>query len=193
MTYYKTKVEALSQQYDQLKSQVKKDRQRFNTADESYLDAVEANDILQAVAQELQEQAHVQISTVVSRCLAAVFDEPYVFEIVFERKRNRTQANLTLSRDGLEIGNPMHAAGGGVIDVAAFALRLSALLLQKPARRRLLVLDEPFRFVSTEYRSRLPIMLELLSTEFDVQFVMITHMDELRCGSVIELEKDNAN
>lgn len=186
---YKAIVDQLKTDYQRLQDQLKEDKRRYNQADENLADATEANDILQAVAQEIQTQAHYQISAVVSKCLAVVFEEPYKFEIEFDRKRNRTQANLILTRDGLSIGTPMDAAGGGVIDVAAFALRVSVLLLQRPAKRRLLVLDEPFKFVHPpERRPRIVTMLQMLSNDFGVQFLIVTGIDELRCGKVIELE-----
>lgn len=185
---YKKRIRDLEKQYNQVKQQIKQDRKRYNDADNAAADAIEANDILQSISQELQQQAHKQISLVVSKCLAAVFDEPYEFEIHFERKRNRTQANLVLSRDGVEIGNPMDATGGGVIDVASFAIRISALLLQQPPRRRLVVLDEPFKFLHPpERRPRIVKMLEMLSNDFDIQFIIVTGIDELRCGRVIDL------
>jgi len=83
--------------------------------------------------------------------------------------------------------DPLSASGGGVVDVAAFALRLSCLCLSKPKRRHLLVLDEPFKFVSEEYRHRIRGMMEKLSEEMGVQIIMVTHIKELETGKVIRL------
>lgn len=146
----------------------------------------EAQRLAQAVAQHVQEQAHKQIAAVVTRSLAAVFDDPYEFKIIFERKRGRTEARLVFVRDGLEV-DPMTACGGGVVDVAAFALRLSCLMLSRPPLRRLLVLDEPFKFLSPEYRGRLRQLIETLSKDMGVQFLLVTHMDELKIGNVVAL------
>jgi len=149
-------------------------------------DAKAAQDLAQHVAQAVQQQAHDQIAGVVSRCLSAVFDEPYTFNIHFERKRNRTEARLTFERDGTEV-DPMTASGGGVVDVASFALRLSCLILNKPPLRRVLIMDEPFKYVSEEYRERIRELLETLADEMDVQFIMVTHINELKTGTVVEL------
>lgn len=148
--------------------------------------AEEAQELAQHVAQAVQQKAHDQIAKVVSRCLSAVFDEPYEFLIHFERKRGRTEARLTFDRDGMEV-DPMTASGGGVVDIASFALRLSCLILNKPPLRRLLTMDEPFRFVSEEFRERVKNLLETLSEEMKTQFVMVTHINELKMGTVIEL------
>ena len=149
----------------------------------------EAQAIAQDVAQQIQQQAHAQIAKVVSICLEAVFDEPYYFQIHFERKRGRTEASLVFEKEGKEI-DPLDASGGGVIDVAAFALRLACLLLSRPKLRPVMILDEPFKNVSKTrgYLDRIPDMLIGLAEEFGVQFVIVTHIDELKIGNVIELE-----
>lgn len=146
-----------------------------------------ANEIVQKIAQMIQEQAHQKIAEVVSNCLSAVFDEPYIFKILFERKRNRTEAKLVFERNGMEI-DPMTASGGGVIDVASFALRISCLMLNKPPLRKVLIMDEPFKYVSEEYRDRVRILLETLSEEMGIQFIMVTHIQELKTGTVYEIE-----
>lgn len=149
-------------------------------------DTKDAQAIAQEVAQQVQEEAHRKIADVVSRSLEAVFDEPYTFKIKFEQKRGRTEASLVFVRGDLEV-DPMTASGGGVVDLAAFALRLSCLLLAKPPLRRLLVLDEPFRFISAEFRPRVRALLLKLAEEMGVQVVMVTHQEEMRCGKILEL------
>lgn len=150
------------------------------------LDCSEAQKVAQLVAQTVQQQAHERISAIVTRCLAAVFDEPYRFQIHFEQKRGRTEARLTFERKGVEF-DPMSATGGGVVDVAAFALRLAALMLSRPALRRVLILDEPFKAVSEKYRERVCAMLERLSEEMSVQIIMVTHQTEFETGKIIRL------
>jgi DNA repair exonuclease SbcCD ATPase subunit len=148
--------------------------------------AAEAQTFIQTVAQAIQQQAHQQIASVVSRCLATVFEEPYVFKIHFDRKRGRTEARLVFEKHEKEV-DPLTASGGGVIHVAAFSLRLACLLLSRPRRRRLLIADEPFGFVSAEYRERVAVMIQELSKELKVQIVMVTHSPEFIQGKVIKL------
>lgn len=146
----------------------------------------QAQKIVQRVAQMIQQQAHEQIASVVSRCMEAVFAEPYEFRIAFEQKRGKTEAVLTFVRNGLEV-DPMTASGGGVVDVASFALRLACLMMSRPPRRRVLILDEPFRFVSRDLRTRVKQMLLTLAEEMKMQFVVVTHDEALTIGRVVEL------
>ena len=74
-----------------------------------------------------------------------------------------------------------------MVDVAAFALRLSCLMLSTPKLRRILVLDEPFKFVSAEFIPRVHSLIEQLSTEMHVQIVMVTHIKGLQTGTIFDL------
>ena len=172
--------------YDLAGSSITTARANMVRAEDGLCYAEEAQQILQAVVQTVQREIHTRVASVVCRCLEAVFDEPYEFRIHFERKRGQTEARLVFVRDGAEI-DPISASGGGVVDVASFALRLACLMLTRPPVRRLVVLDEPFKFVSKGYRPAVRAMLETLSTEMGVQFVVVTHIDELRTGTVIDL------
>ena len=172
--------------YSQSKAILGVQKKSLRKARTLLLDAQEGQRIAQIVASTIQQQAHKKVAKVVSRCLEAVFNEPYEFRIVFEQKRGKTQARLVFTRDGMDI-DPMTASGGGVVDVAAFALRLSCLLLNKPPLRKVLVLDEPFRFVSEEYRPAVKELLMKLAKEMRIQFIIVTHMKELETGMIIRL------
>jgi len=146
----------------------------------------QARAIVQEVAQQVQEQAHAHIASVVSRCLRAVYDDPYEFRILFEQKRGRTEARLVFERDGVQV-DPMTASGGGPVDVAAFALRLSCIMLSRqPRPARVLILDEPFKFVNRKNLPRVRSLLESLAKEMHVQIVMITHIHALETGLMID-------
>lgn len=148
----------------------------------------QAQNICQQVSQEIQTQAHRQIAKVVSRCLETVFDNPYEFKIVFEKSRGKTEAKLLFERDGLSTDKPKSSCGGGVVDVAAFALQLACLILKKPAARKVMILDEPFKGVhSPVYRKNVKKLLKELSRDFGVQFIIATQVPEFKIGKVIEL------
>lgn len=149
----------------------------------------EAQKILQGVAQTVQEAVHEQMASVVTRCLRAVFPEPYEFRIVFEQKRGKTEAKLTFARGGVVLDDPMNEASGGMIQIAAFALVLATLVAEKPAGRKLLVLDEPFPGVSAANADRVRDMLDTLSRDLGVQFLFATHSDLLETGTVYQIKK----
>ncbi len=150
-----------------------------------------ARSVLQAVAEAIQQQASRRIASLASRCLDAVFDEPYEVQIKFEQKRNKTEAKIVFRRDELELTDPLNEAGGGCVDVAALAFRLAALSLSKPRRRKLLVLDEPWKNIrGRANRQRMRALIDALADEFGVQFVLNVDAEaypEFLLGKVVEL------
>lgn len=156
-------------------------------AEDNFTHCEQAQQVIQHVVQTVQQTAHKQIAEVVSKCLQTVFEEPYEFVIRFERRRGKTEAELVFVRDGIEV-QPIDAAGGGVVDLAGFALRLACLILSRPRRRKVLVLDEPFKFVhGDKNRQRVRQLLLSLAKEFDVQFIISTGIPEYHIGKVVDL------
>jgi DNA repair exonuclease SbcCD ATPase subunit len=156
----------------------------------AFLDRViEAQSVLQTIAQTVQQKAHEQIATIVTRCLQVVFpDDPYEFKILFEKKRSKTEARLVFCRNGEEF-DPIEETGGGCVDVASFALRLACMLLQTPQSRRLMVLDEPVKHLDENAIERFRDLIETLAKEMKVQFIIITHFEQLQAGKVVRLTK----
>lgn len=159
---------------------------RIETATTEVESAKEAKEFLQSVAKEIQNQVHSRISSLVTRCLEIVMDDPYTFEIEFVEKRGKTEANLLFARNGEQF-SPVHSTGGGAIDIASFALRLACLSLSKKKLERVLIMDEPFRFVSENLRPRVQQMLEMLSEDLGFQIIMVTHMNDLKFGNIVQI------
>jgi len=181
------RVDRLLATYQHSKKRVKEEKAELVHCRKLVQDITHAQQLLQEVAETIQQQAHTQISAVVTRCLKTVFGEDgYEFKIDFKKARGKTEAYLLFVREGMEI-DPTEASGGGVLDVASFALRLACLLLAAPKKRTLLVLDEPFKMLSKEYRLVIRELLMTLSKEFAIQMVIVTHSEELICGQVIEV------
>ncbi len=167
-------------EYRLAKMQVKEEKTALIQMNEKKEAILEAQVIVQNLAQVIQSEAHARISSIVTKCLETIFpDDPYEFRIKFEQKRGKTEATLLLERDGLVLDDPLWQAGVGVVDIAAFALRLACLVLSQPAPRRLMVLDEPFLRPSKEHRSRIKSLIHTLAKELGVQFIIITHDEEL--------------
>jgi DNA repair exonuclease SbcCD ATPase subunit len=150
------------------------------------LEAVDTQ--VKALALLCQHNCKSSIEELVTRCLDAVFPENrYKFNLVFEKKRDQTEARIVLTDGAGNEYDPLRNNGGGVADVIAFALRLATLMLRVPQPAKVLVLDEPFRCVSENHRQRIADLLFSLASELGFQIIMVTHMRELARGNVIEL------
>lgn len=187
LSSWRKMADAALSRYREAKRRVEREEASLSKSDKRIEAIEQLQEIAQAVAQRIQMQAHRKIAEVVSRCLQ-VFPDPYEFAIEFERKRGKTEARLLFIRDGLEVDDPLDQAGGGVGDVASFALRVACLVLSRPPLRRLLVLDEPFRFLRRSRHAQMSALLQALATELDIQFVIVTHDAGLRSGTVFSLD-----
>lgn len=188
MKNIRKKVNSLLSDYRHAKRRVQEESQALSNALRRSQCNSEAQIVVQDVAKTVQDTAHAQIASIVTRCLRAVFDDPYQFKIDFERKRGKTEAKLTFVKGKYKI-DPINGAGGGVVDVASFALQIACIMLQRPKRRRILIADEAFKFVSErkKYRERVRLLIETLAEELDFQFILVTHSKELEAGKVIQL------
>lgn len=166
---------------------MQEEKKRLKEEQLNLTNAISAQKVIQEVAKSVQEHAHKRIARLVTKCLAIVFENPYTFEIDFVRKRNKTEAVLSFSRLGQQL-EPLDSSGGGVVDIAALALRITCISLKLPKPRKLLVLDEPLKMVSRNYSGKVREMLEMLCEELGFQIIMATHNPSLRTGTVIEIE-----
>lgn len=167
----KGKREVLTTELEIEKQQLKKNKIQLKNIQDAQL-------IVQHVAQQTQEELKFFLSDIVTVALDTVFVNPYEFVIDFVIKRGKTEAEIYFMRGG-ERMNPVDASGVGAIDVAAFALRVAVWKLAN-RYRNVLVLDEPFRFVSKNYLPNVSKMVKKLSKKLKLQIIMITHIEEMK-------------
>ena len=132
--------------------------------------------ILQHVGRNTQQKLGYRISSLVSLALSAVFSDPYSLEMEFVQRRNQTECDLWLCRRGKKL-KPIDATGGGVIDVASFALRTAIWCLNKT--RPVFWLDEPFKHLSGDLQDKASEMLKMLVKRLGIQIVVISHADDI--------------
>lgn len=137
-----------------------------------------AREIVRNVGLATQQQLQYNISDITSLALEAVFPNPYQLKVEFVQRRNKTECDLTFVRDDMEI-DPIEASGVGVIDVAAFALRIASWSMMRPRTRNTIILDEPFRFLSKDYQQQASGMIKELSKRLGLQFIIVTHEEVL--------------
>ena len=158
---------------------LKKAKREQDTLRKDFLIIEEAQGILQTVAQATQEELEYHVSEIVSLALEAVFPDPYKLNLDFELRRNKSEADITFSKKKGEKIDPLTAAGGGAVDVAAFGLRVSLFSLRSPTTRKCIVLDEPFRFLSKSLQERASAMVKEISERLGIQFIIVTHEQNL--------------
>jgi len=150
----------------------------------------EATQLLRDLYEQTQERFHGQIMQIVSYCLAEVFgNDAYEFKILFNQKRGQCEAQCAWYRDGEYY--TYRDIGGGVLDVSAMALRLAVIYLSRRSLRSVVIMDEMFKYLSVEYRSKMSHLLERLCDEFGFQFILVTHASEFELGKVYRIGRSD--
>ena len=153
----------------------------------------QAQAFLQKVAQDTQSQLKFQIEDIVNLALETCFPNEYQFQLQFNIARGKTDAELVFlsQKTGRPI-DPMNASGGGVVDLTSFALRIACYALERGIDN-VIILDEPFRFISRDLQSRAGEILKTLSEKMKIQFIMVTHISEMIdiSNKVFEVKKNS--
>lgn len=173
---YRNKVLRLQGSKDLMAEQLAKQIATRDTQRARMVACEEALVFVQEVAQRTQEQLTIHIEDVVNTALDTCFPGEYQFQLRFEIKRNKTEARLVFLKNGYEI-EPMDASGGGVVDVASFALRIAAWSLGKT--RNTICLDEPMKFLSRDLQPRAGEILSEISKKLGIQFIMVSHVADI--------------
>ena len=167
-------------------SQLYKDLEIAQTTEETISIAIagteQAHILIQIVASKTQNQLEYRLSEIVSLALAAVFEDPYKLKVNFVIQRGKTECVLLFERKG-ELFDPLFSSGGGAVDIAAMALRVAIWSLTQPKTRNVLILDEPFRFLSKGYQVKASLMLKELSEKLSLQIIMVSHSESLIDGA----------
>lgn len=153
-----------------LKSKQKKNFLSLNTSRE-------AMRVIQEVGQQTQQKTIFKIEELVSTALWDVFgSEGYDFAMELTYDKRSMSCEFYFVRDK-EKYSPLECCEYGAVDVACFALRIAIWCLT-PSRRTM-ILDEPFKNVSEEYRKRMAQWVRKVSDQLHFQFIISTHVKEL--------------
>lgn len=153
----------------------------------------QAQVFLQKIAQDTQGNLKFQIEDIVNLALETCFPNEYKFQLQFNIARGKTDAELVFisQKTGRQI-DPMNASGGGVVDLTSFALRIASYALEQGIDN-VIILDEPFRFISRDLQVRAGEILKTLSEKLGLQILMVTHIGEMIdiADKVFEVKKNS--
>lgn len=137
----------------------------------------EALQLIKHVGVRTQKRTVFKIENLVTTAIRDVFGKDgYDFEMELTYTKRSLAVSFFFVRDK-ERYDPLECCGYGVVDVACFALRIAIWSLNPS--RRVLILDEPFKNVSEEYRERVGQFVRKVSEQLNFQFIITTHMPEL--------------
>jgi len=149
----------------------------FNSLKEYNNDLQKARIIIAEAGKFTQSYLKDYIENMITTALQAVFEENYQFIIDFDIKRNKPEAKISLKIHGEEV-DPKDSVGGGILDIASFALRVVLWSIENPKSNNVLILDESFKFLHGKIENAMK-MLKDLSKKLDLQFIIVSQIEEL--------------
>lgn len=173
---YSEKINKMKGKKELLESKLGEYKNNLSSTNNNVIVLEKAQAFIQQVAKDTQEQIKFMITDIVQLALDSTFPDEYIFNVNFEIKRGKTEAALSFAKGGIEI-DPMEASGGGVVDIASFALRIAAWSLGKSDN--VIILDEPFRFLSKDLQPKAGEILRRLSEHLKLQIIMVTHNNDM--------------
>ena len=197
MNAYSTRIEKIQSfiTKEHAKSEILKNKKveaenRKKESEEWVENATIARDCINNLAQKTLGEVSSHIGQLVTESLFSVFENPYTFKIDFVNRRNQTECDLYVSRNNKD-RHPLESNGGGLADIISSSLRSTFLVLSD--LRPVLILDEPFKFLSEDLQSYCCVMLKTISEQLGIQVIMVSHLNEMKeiADSIINVKQLN--
>lgn len=164
---------------------------QLQDATAQYTTSVKESDLLQScstflntLAISLQESTISKIEEVLTAIYRFAFETTDSIVIHMDLKRKVPVASFLIKtmKGGKEVFlDPESQEGGGKVEVIALGLRVAGLILLSPQQERVLILDEPFRQLSSRSTSqslnkqRAVQLLKQISEQYHIQMIIISH------------------
>lgn len=134
-----------------------------------------------------------KIEDIVNSALKCVFvDKKLNFKIIPAITKRGVNYELYIDTDG--IVTPLtDSKGGGVLDIVTLSIRIAFVRMFSNMLRQTIILDEPFKNLDSERINPACEWLKVISKEFGVQFVIVSHISELIEGSNKVFQVVNVN
>lgn len=146
---------------------------RLEQSEQKLSDHEKAREIIREVGLKTQQQLSYNISEITSMALGGVFDDPYELLVEFVQRRNKTECDFWFKKGDVKI-YPLYA-GGGALDVAAFALRVASWSMQNPRTRNVLIGDESFKLLKGEKANRCVLeMMREIAEKINLQIILVS-------------------
>lgn len=170
---FKNKLERKKGEKHRIEQQIEQCTKRAKVLQGRLIKVEKAQEIVKKVTTEVQQQIKFSVTKIISLALSSIYNDTYEFDLDFGTRGGRTTITPFFKKNGENyiIGQE---TGGGHLDIASLALRLSLWTLNKT--RNTIILDEPFRFLDVTAQEKLGEMLKFLCDKLNLQIIMVTHI-----------------
>lgn len=175
---YRNKFNQLKIQKDLLKKELKQKNSKLLEEKKQYENLIKAQEIIQIVAQQTQNQIKIMICDIVNECLQSIPFEEKVgeFGVEFVPRRNQVEMDCFFIENGNK-ADPMLSQGGGVLSITSFGLLLACWSLQD-RKNNCIIFDEPFKFINDPENKLNTMyyigeMIKKISKLLDIQVIIV--------------------
>ncbi len=169
----KQKVRRLYYQKENLINEIQNNKKKIKILTIDRDNFIQARWILSEVTKATQEDFKNKVEKLTTIALKSVFNKNYEFKLLFESKRNKMEARPVILEDGKEF-TPKDELGGSILNIISFMVQIVFIILEKPAKRKTMILDEPFHWLGN-LKEKAGRMLTEISKELGMQIIFVTH------------------
>jgi len=135
--------------------------------------SLEARAIIQSVSENTQNLMIRYFTSLISPLLQAVWQDSREFKMGFVQRRNVTECDCFIEKDGNR-ADIFASSGGGLADVVSLGCRVAFHVLERKSRK-LMILDEPFSSLnSIQYQEAVSKVVKELSDRLGIQFIFVS-------------------
>lgn len=165
---------AVSNQIKLVSDSLEKDKKELGSLVETLQEFESTSETLKVIFELVKKKSIDSIENLVTHALNSIWEHSYEFKILTQERGTSSTNRFVLIKDGNE-SDIMDSHGGGIVNIIAFILRVIFTLKNNPELRPILVLDEPFAFVSESYHEKIGQLLLELIENLGISVVMVTH------------------
>lgn len=167
-----SKIENFIKKYEFFIEEVNKLKIKINELDEEINKYNQSIEWVQTKKINILSSILTELQFICNFVVKEIFGNEYEFIIEIDEDSQRKQINFLIKKNN-EKFDPKYELGGGVIDLLSFCLRIAIWSLNPT--KNIILLDEPFKFLSKDKQQLIPILLQKLSNELKLQFIIVTH------------------
>lgn len=139
--------------------------------------AIEVLNLVQKTTREKIKEAFEQMVTF---ALQSIYQEDYRFQLEFGSRGNIGELNFQLKTpENKEFRDIEDTTAGGSLDIISLAMRFVLLQVIRPRPEGMVVLDEPTKQLSRNYRTNEYSFYKEISNKLNRQLIIISHSQEL--------------
>lgn len=167
---------ALQSEAESLHASIESDRERS-------IDLAKSAEILKKLVEERRASVCDTLAILGTSALQyALQDEDIEMRVTEKDYRDSIASDVRIVSKKTGMETPIRGAkGGGISDIVNTAIRIGIIKsFRDPAIDGPIILDEPYKQLSSEYQPAIADFLKRITTDFDRQIILSTHNDFIR-------------